>query len=258
MHAVVLRTTSEVFRDMLTLPKAVDSNITDTSPEIIPLSEESEVLGTLFRIISGLKFEEWASLEKFKPVLAAAQKYHMEGALDILRRFIPSGPWAEQRPLEVYVIAAQYGWEQIAKIASKHTLALGIREEQHRSMLETIPVEYRQRLLNLHRDRRDRFERMVIKASNGGVECFGKSRCAMCNESWDMNGPMVALAHAMVRSLDGRADGEVLLSGAWKSWQPEYLCESGFCRFNIFTAKNWESYIQSCVNVCVASLPCTI
>lgn len=176
MHVVVLRTTSEVFRDMLTLPKAVDSNGTDTSPEIIPLSEESEVLGTLFRIISGLKFEEWASLEKFKPVLAAAQKYHMEGALDILRRFIPSGPWAEQRPLEVYVIAAQYGWEQIAKIASKHTLALGIREEQHRSMLETISVEYRQRLLDLHRDRRDRFERMVIKASNGGVECFGKSR----------------------------------------------------------------------------------
>lgn len=252
---MVLRTTSGFFRDMLTLPKAVSPKVAAQQSDSIALDETSEVLGPLFRMISGLKYGNLTSSEKFLSILRAAYKYDMEGAVETLRRFTALPDFADQ-PLKMYALAAQYGWEKEAKAASKCTLAVSIHQEEHDAVLKTIPPEYLLRLLKLHRDRRDQFERSTIETSGSAVKCFGMTSCHHCSQSWSANGPMVALAYAMVRSLDRRADGEVLLKNGWKSWQDKNLCDTSGCSGR--AAKKWEDKIQSWVNSCVASLPCSI
>ena len=85
MHTFTLRTTSGFFRAMLTLPQHESAS----TEERIILDEPSKVLGTLLRIISGFRLQIWETFDhedsEVEGVLAAAEKYDMEGALSVIR-----------------------------------------------------------------------------------------------------------------------------------------------------------------------------
>ena len=259
MHTVVLRTTSGFFRDMLALPRAVGSQVAAQQSESIVLDETSEVLGKLFRMISGLKYGDF-SFDMFQGILKAAYKYDMEGTVDTLRRFTTLPDFLSQ-PLEIYALAAQYGWEREAKAASKLTLALPIHLKEYETVLETIPSRYLLRLLKLHRERKTAFQRTAFESVLGGrrAKFFGLEKCdcrawSSKGREFEKSGGMWTLAYSMLNSMDRRVDGGELLEGAWRGWQSnESICQD--CNR---TTKDYESRIASWVKGCIASLPSTI
>ncbi|KZP28621.1 hypothetical protein FIBSPDRAFT_688999, partial [Athelia psychrophila] len=149
LHPFTLRTTSSYFRQKLQSPQTT-----------FTLTEPSKVLGKLLRIISGLGAAKWDNLEEVDSCLAAAHKYGMSGALDTIRALVLPGFYAE-RPMEVYGIAARYGWEEEAKLSSKHTLTLDLHDEAQAPKLASISAPYLIRLFRLHRTRREKFREHI-------------------------------------------------------------------------------------------------
>jgi hypothetical protein len=211
MHPFTLRTTSGFFRGMLTLPRGDSIPVSDHE-ERITLDETSNLLGTLLRIISGFKIKNWESFEEVESVLVAAEKYDMEGAVALIRSAITSPTFLEQ-PLRLYAIASRYGWEEEAKLASKHSLARSIYAEEHSPILERVSSPYLLRLLRLHRGRGIDFEKLVTKDDKllGIHSCIG---CGCKITGW----PVMALIKATVLYLDRRPAGDDLLDGQWKKW----------------------------------------
>jgi hypothetical protein len=223
MHSFTLRTTSGFFRAMLTLPQH-DSPPADDHEERITLDEPSVVLGPLLRIISGFRIQNWESYDQVEGVLAAAEKYDMEGALSIVRSAITSPSFLEQ-PLKLYAIAARYGWEEEAKLASKRSLALSIHDAEYTLILERIPSVYLLRLLRLHRGRSIEFEKLASKDE----KLLGIHSCIGCACRITSGGPLLALFKSIVIYLDRRPAGDDLLNGQWKKW-PEMqgkVCSRG-------------------------------
>ncbi|KZP28588.1 hypothetical protein FIBSPDRAFT_947421 [Athelia psychrophila] len=89
LHPFVLRTSSRI--------TLVDAN----------LGESSEVLGQLFRIMSGLGAGRWETLDDVERVLSAAYKYKMPGPISDIRGNVLASFIAAQ-PLQVFFIAAHY------------------------------------------------------------------------------------------------------------------------------------------------------
>jgi len=240
---------------MLALPGPVSSEAAAQQSDSIALDETSEVLGRLFRMISGLKCGDLNSFDVFQGILKAAHKYDMEGVVETLRRLIPLVDLQDQ-PLKIYALAAQYGWEQEAIAASKRTLALPIHQEKYDAVLETIPSAYLLRLLKLHRKRKRDFEKNVIMPDAKRTKFFGLEECSCKGKggyglSESNAGGMWKLAYAMFESMDRRVDGEELLEGKWKSWLQgnENICMR--CNMSV---KDIESRVKDYM----ASLPSTI
>lgn len=242
-----LRTTSGFFRDMMTLPQGNDQQ----DEVIIVLDEKSQVLGTLLRMITGLEFKRLESFDELEDLLAAADKYDMPGPRAFIHTIITT-PLFLQEPLRLYAIAARYGWEEEAKLASKHTLALSIYNDEYAAILERIPVSYLMRLLRLHRERVAKFKEYITRA--GG--CFGIQECPRCYQKaiWNSVGYLVNL---MVSEMDQRPGGRELLAGNWKKW-PIYQ-EDRSCSTDCGATyrDHWPGIAEDIEN-CFNSLPSTI
>src|ERR1700734_1291406 len=212
-----LRTTSGFFRDMISLHQ---HNTAESCEDTIALDEPSNVLGALLRLISGFGVMKWESYDEVENVLAAAQKYDMTGPLMMIRAAITSPIFMEQ-PLRLYAIAARYGWEDEAKLASKHSLVLSIHDDEHAAILERIPTPYVLRLFRLHRVRRDEFKKHVTRDHG----CFGIEHCPYCGESFQKS-PVAVLMNLIIWEMDRRPAGDGLLDGQWKEWP---MCKGCRC-----------------------------
>jgi hypothetical protein len=207
---------------MMTLPKTDHQHDDD----VIVLDEPSKVLGTLLRMIGGLEFPKLQSFGELEDVLAAADKYDMPGPRAFIRSIITTSPFLE-KPLRLYAIAARYDWEEEAKLASKHTLALSIYDKKHAAVLDRIPVAYLMRLLRLHRERVAKFKEHVTRDDG----CFGVHQCPCCHQKTNAStiGRLVSL---MVSEMDQQPSGQQLLAGKWKQW-PAYKegqsCSARYC-----------------------------
>ncbi|KZP28585.1 hypothetical protein FIBSPDRAFT_816936 [Athelia psychrophila] len=238
MHPVILRTSSN-------LPP-IDAD----------LDEYSDVLGRLLRMISGLGAGNWKTLEDVEEVLAAVHKYGMTGPILDIRCTVLSSFFVEQ-PLRAFVVAARYGWEDEAKLASKHTLQISIHDEQHALLLEQTPSNYLTRLLRLHRTRRDKFRAHISRDNR----CFGVEACPCCQESHSQeNAPALRnLMNSMVWEMDRQPAGLDLISGQWKEW-PAYearqLCPK-FPGSNVKEAE-YEQRIMQDLKAGIECLPSTI
>jgi len=214
LHSFTLRTTSGFFRDMISLPQKPlgDDASQFGQDEQIALGEGSDVLGILFRMISGLPVEEWGSLDEVEVLLAAAQKYDMPGPICTIRSVIISPPTLQEQPLKCYAIAARYDWEGVAQIVSAYTLDECLHDETNISILGQVPSPYLLRLLHLHKSRRDKFKKHIIK----GWGSFNIGTPYGCN-----NGCMVSLgqlALMLVSELENHPGGGTLTAGLWKQW----------------------------------------
>jgi len=247
-----LRTTSGFFRDMMTLPQCNDPSLNRDDDYII-LGETSKVLGTLFRMISGFETPRWASIDEVEDVLAAARKYDMPGPLAAIRSMTVT-PLIIGEPLRLYAIAAQQGWEEEAKEASRHTLRLCIYDAEHASTLQRVPSPYLLRLFALHRTRHDQFR--ALSAREGG--CFGlKARCDYCGGCQDW----LPLVHRMMLEMDRRPLGDTLLGRQWMEWQEtKSFLYNGTCkqRERCVEYNLHEPKIAAFLDNSLKSLPSTI
>ncbi|KAF7986335.1 hypothetical protein HWV62_35320 [Athelia sp. TMB] len=240
LHPFTLRITAPYFRGK--------------SATSFTLTEPSKVLGKLLRIISGLGTPTWDSIEDVCDSLAAAHKYGMVGPLGTIRGLILPG-FNSKRPLEVYAIAAQYEWEEEAKVASMHTLALDIHDPVHAPALQSLPSSYLLRLFQLHRTRRDKFMQHV--SGGGDRPLFGITACPLnCGEEHKRNDALAVLMHEMVREMERRPDGHGLLSGAWKDW-PAYR-NGALCPPRKMHGPGYGDSIMQDVKVALDGLPLTI
>jgi len=254
VYPFTLRTTSGFFRTMLTLPQSDQSSRPCRGQGqdcgVIVLDETSKVLGTLLRMIGGLEFPKWKSNDELENIWIAAEKYDMPGPLAIIRAAIATSILKE--PLKLYSLAARFGWEDEAKIASKHSLGLSILEEEFAAILEQVPTAYVLRLFRLRQKRRDDFREHIQK------DTFGiGSNCGICRQNVRYEA-FSSLIKSMVLSMDQRPDGQELLDGEWKKWpaMKEPACNRGpYCGL---TVSQYESAIATRIASSLKSLPCTI
>ncbi|KAF7968590.1 hypothetical protein HWV62_30033, partial [Athelia sp. TMB] len=141
LHPFTLRTTSGFFRHMMTLPPGSSRNrsVQGSESDQITLSEGSDVLGRLLKMISGLPLERQGSAEEVQAVLAAAKKYDMPGPIDTIRSSFTSSSKFMEDPLITYAIAARNGWDEVAQLASSHTINECLQDEEHQLLLQQIP-----------------------------------------------------------------------------------------------------------------------
>lgn len=249
MHKCILRTSSGFFRTMLSLPSS-SSLPAAASIDSIALDERSCVLGLLLRMVSGLEVPKWACLDALEDVLYAAQKYDMPGPASTVRAITPL--FLDQ-PLRLYALAARHDWEEEAKFASRHTLNLSIHDKQHLPIMNHIPSAYLIRIIKLHRERRDQFQRLILQDSR----CFGINKaCTHCGVPYK-NGGLGHMVKCMVMSMDVRPSGSELVGGDWKKWIEAMNSCCGTCDSSPPVHSYAES-IQISVNLAIKSLPSTI
>jgi len=251
VHSFTLRTTSGFFRDMMSLPQ---HDSAESRGDTITLDETSDVLGSLLRMISGFGAVKWASYDEVENVLAAAQKYDMRGPILTIRSAITS-PFFLEQPLRLYAIAAHYGWEEEAKLASKYSLRLSLHDNEHATILDRIPTTFILRLLRLHRLRRDEFKKHVTR-DNG---CFGIQNCPYCHERVQ-NSALEHLMNLMIWEMDRHPAGNELLEGQWKEW-PVYkgnACTNSCHGGGTFSSLGYDPRIHADIKSCLQSLPSTI
>jgi hypothetical protein len=238
-----LRTTSGFFRGMMTLPQI------NNEEDVIVLDETSKVLGTLLRMIGGLEFPKWQSFDDLDDLLNAAEKYDMPGPRATMRAYIITPIFLEQ-PLRLYAIAARYGWEEEAKLASKHTLSLSIHEDEHAAVLGCVPSPYLFRLFRLHHRRRDTF-RIEIQSGSDCFEIPGLP-CGCGGSGWKQM--LKQLADSMVLQMYCQPSGQELLDGAWKVWPTATARACPYCPNQI----EFYDMISKWTTTCINSLPSTI
>jgi len=251
VSSYTLRTTSGFFRGMMTLPAPSNDQNTD---DVIVLGETSKVLGTLLRMIGGLAFVRWESIDELEEILAAAEKYDMPGPIATIEVNLTTSIFLEQ-PLRLYAIAARYGLEEAAKVASKGTLSLSIHDEEHIPILERIPVSYVLRLFRLHQKRKDEFQKLVKQNKTLGV-----ATCSQCGRNFG-HGALKGItyfAQCMVSKVDLQPAGNELLDGMWRTWPEasERACWAQHCSQQPIT--HYQDTITMSITNYIKSLSCTI
>ena len=134
-HTLVLKLGSAWFRTLFTLPQGASSPCSSSvspEPQTIQMPESAAVLADLLSAISGqpLPLARWASPDALVPLLHAAEKYDMPGALSVLRLALAAPALLDAHPLRVYGLAWAHGWRPEARLASARTLALGTSKRQ--------------------------------------------------------------------------------------------------------------------------------
>ncbi|KIM91278.1 hypothetical protein PILCRDRAFT_810530 [Piloderma croceum F 1598] len=257
MSSFTLRTTSGFFRAMMTLPPLGDISSAVHRDDEITLEEESVVVGRLLRMISGFETPKWKSFDEVEDLLAAAYKYEMPGPLAAARTAF-MWPFAAEQPLRLYAVAARYGWEEEAKLASKHSLTFSIHDKKHDSVLERVPSAWLLRLFRLHRERREAFEQKIIKNNIAfNIICENGFDLPKALPKADME-PWLNLARLMLWEIDRCPAGGVLFNGGWMEWPEAGKClqktEYSCCR----RKHNFGQEVDIMVRTTLQALPSTI
>lgn len=206
IHSHTLRTSSGLFRSMLSLPQP-ETDLIDTG--YIPIHEPDAVLERLLRLLCGLPIPKWGSCEEIERVLTLAENLDCPGPISMIRLAITSPEVLLSDPLRLYAISTHFGWKSEAKLASTHTLSLNLYDIAHAPALNQLSSKDLLPLLALHRARRDQFKVLIdsderFAAGNGDTHC---SRCGVTqldNHTWRI------LKDLMFVEMDKRPLGEDL------------------------------------------------
>ncbi|OCH91530.1 hypothetical protein OBBRIDRAFT_775130, partial [Obba rivulosa] len=127
VHSVILAEASTVFKTMFSLPQPEQvtrdhaSQSVDGRP-IITITETSEVMDSLLRLIYPVADPVLPTLQTVRPVLAAALKYGMEEATSLMKKALCS--FGEENPLGVWAVACTLRLEKEARKAAEWSMKL--------------------------------------------------------------------------------------------------------------------------------------
>ncbi|KAH9893457.1 hypothetical protein C8Q73DRAFT_761403 [Cubamyces lactineus] len=140
LHKIILSIASAFFGDMLSLPQPDGA----TGLPVIPVTEQSTVLESLFRLCYPIKDPLLLTVEQVRPTLEAAMKYQMEEATEIATAKLHT--LVSVAPLRVYAIAYRHSLESVVRAAEQ-----AVHKQNAQNMyvdeLEEIPVSAYRRLL---------------------------------------------------------------------------------------------------------------
>ncbi|KAJ6471833.1 hypothetical protein C8R47DRAFT_1147237 [Mycena vitilis] len=264
VHEYTLRTTSGLFKSMLSLPPPPGGH----SPEPIAIHEPDAVVEPLLRLICGLATPTWTSLASLSAVLTLAENWTAPGPIALLRPALTSPKFLTTSPLHVYALATHLNFRAEAQLASTHTLHLNLFDTQHAEVLESMPACAVLPLLRLHRARRDGLKALLDSPERflaGNGQPFHCSACAITpldNSSWR------ALKHRVLREFDVCAGGDALGAGFWDkreegkgrsgmgTWEEAKACWAAVCVRRECAAANYDraATIKQ-MRACVDGLP---
>jgi len=172
VHSCILAAASPFFRDMFTLPQG---DIEKRPIIEIPVSEPSNVLDTLLRLVYPTPDPTISSFEELTLILGAAIKYDFTTVVSSLRKHLISPHFLQTLPIRVYALACRYELDEEMKIASRYTLGINLLDAPPMEDLKYISGYSYYRLLNLHRQR--------SKAAQNLLQIPADIKCMQCNGS---------------------------------------------------------------------------
>ncbi|KAH8102596.1 hypothetical protein BXZ70DRAFT_1006505 [Cristinia sonorae] len=203
MHSIVLKLASGWFRTLFTLPQSSQSSSTCPA-EVIPMNESADILEVLLSMICGKEIpvsRMQTSMDFIEDILQVVEKYDMPGAASIVRLSV-SLNLVKTHPVRVYALACRWGWLDIAKTASSHTLHMDLLAPENVSELRFVGSADLARLLLLHRVRRDQLRRELDSTDLFYANVI-PGKCTGCNA--DINhSRWHTLKYAWVSSLEDK------------------------------------------------------
>ncbi|KZP00318.1 hypothetical protein CALVIDRAFT_510396 [Calocera viscosa TUFC12733] len=174
VFSAILAEASPFFADLLSLPQPEPATSTHAAPApaVIDITEMADVMEPLLGFVYPHPDPQIEKLDIVRPVLGAAFKYDFTAALSSLRKLLISPEFLEKEPTRVYAIACMYELEEEAKLASAHTLKLGLLEGALPAELKYITAYDYHRLLLLHKERREKACELLVRPD--------EVRCANC------------------------------------------------------------------------------
>ena len=127
VHKTVLRLSSSFFQDMLELPTKEGL---ESACETIPMSEHSDLLAVLFNLTyPGKGLPDIPTFMLFFDVAIAAEKYNMQGVLQLLSKYVILLRKQHQqtyKPIPLYALARRVSWDEVERLAATDTLSSNI------------------------------------------------------------------------------------------------------------------------------------
>ncbi len=192
---------------MLTLPQSSSQR----KAEVIHMHESAEALADLLSIISGLEISQLlGNFSHLESILYAAEKYEMSMAIAVVRLALFSPFLRAASPIRLYGIACRMRWEREAKHASTRTLTLDLLSPAAMSDLATVETSYRDKLVALHRSRKDMFLMGLdnITKPRVGTRLESVSHCPPCGTVFHYGGVWFAFKYALLKRMEHSPLGE--------------------------------------------------
>ncbi|KAJ7732356.1 hypothetical protein DFH07DRAFT_929071 [Mycena maculata] len=257
VHSYTLRTTSGLFRTMLSLPPPSGGH----THEPIAIHHPDAVVEPLLRLICGLATRPWRSIDELEAVLTLAESWDAPGPISSLRIALSGGKWLTTAPLRLYALAAHFAWPAEAQRASTHTLVLDLSSPAHAPVLASLPAPALLALLRLHRTRRDALRALLDSPERflaGNGDPFHCSACAVTpldNRTWR------ALKARIFREMNVRPLGDTLgvPVGGMCDWPEAKACWAARCAKEGCGAANYDrAATLKQVRTCVDALPLVV
>ncbi|KAL4062393.1 hypothetical protein V8B97DRAFT_2012745 [Scleroderma yunnanense] len=149
----ILSLTSPIFKDMFTIGAPTLQH--SSNPPVVPLSESSTTLDVLFRFIYPGVTQANPLFDTFndaKLFLAAIAKYDIVATVRERALEIVNHQFLAERPVSIYAVACELGWQDLAQIAARETLKSKelARPAGYVEELETLTAGAFHRLLSYH------------------------------------------------------------------------------------------------------------
>ncbi|KAI0352393.1 hypothetical protein OH77DRAFT_803835 [Trametes cingulata] len=147
----ILAEASPVFADMFSLAARTSVSSATRAPgppeenTTLNVPETSRTVYDLLRMCNPPPHAQFESLDKLKPVLAAAHKYQMDGVMSLLASLLLE--YAADAPLRVYAIATQYDLHDVMSSAARRFLVHKWALDDYVAELDDISAGAYQRLL---------------------------------------------------------------------------------------------------------------
>ncbi|KAI0651781.1 hypothetical protein C8Q79DRAFT_57763 [Trametes meyenii] len=253
------------FRTMLALPQGSP----DTEPDPIRMNEPSNVLADLLHIISGTELPPLDDADRIESLLAAADKYEVTMTLSVARLALSSRHLSIPA-IRLFGIACGMSWEKEAQDAAARTLTISLLSPEAQTELAALAPAHRDKLLNLHRRRREELlagldHRDAFYANMLGGPCNAGDPSNSCTAPLD-HSSWWALKYALLKRWDERPFGEGLDEGFYglqEVWDMS-VARCLKCERKIYgmesTVKNLNALVRGLprtiqVRFCVAIVP---
>ena len=120
---IILSFASPIFSDMFSIPSPASQN-SDLGDEVqvVPVSEDAEVLDLSLRHIYPLQTPDTVTLREANILAEFAHKYQADMLEKAVRRYLADS--VEDDPVGVYAIAVAYGYKGVGKTATEWCLSL--------------------------------------------------------------------------------------------------------------------------------------
>ncbi|KAK0234099.1 hypothetical protein IW262DRAFT_1305625 [Armillaria fumosa] len=203
-----LRSPSSFFRQVL--PGNIDAEEKEGFP-VLEVEEDSDTLRTILLLCYPYVAPEIQSVQEFRAVGVALDKYHMVRAMERFVQAVLVSAMISEQPLRVFAVAVANGWKKLGEAAAKNILATPfsqaisdveeLNEISARNLLRL--EEYHVRCAKAAQIRIGRGSPSWLRGKTSGLFFLHKTPhcqwCRECDNSFDL----------------GYVDGALLRGHAW-------------------------------------------